>query len=312
MSGVIAGIVVGGVAALTGLAGMGIGLGKAAKQRRKASQAEADSKRLMQRARSQIQKDAMQNLKLPLESYERAFKANTAQQQQAIESLQGADARTLAAGIGKVGAVGVGANEEQRLNMGEALYGLEKTKAESANKVRDELVGMDVGAARDLLGMAADEQQASAASTMSAIQSGVAGVSALASSMPDYMAGAGDRRAGKLAETGAYKPDNPKIGQVPDMRTDVDQQSPTYGQKIPKREVYYPGAPLEGDEGYIPIGEREGMKETDTGFIEGKTRNLQRNRTEREIEDILAAQGYTRKQIKEMIEGKAFDYTIFK
>jgi len=310
MSG-IAGIIIGSVAALTGLAGMGIGLGQAAKQRRKASQAEADSKRLMQRARSQMQKDAIQNLNLPLESYERAFKANTAQQQQAIESLQGADARTLAAGIGKVGALGVGANEEQRLNMGDALYGLEKTKAESANKVRDELVGMDVGAAKDLLGMAADEQQASAASTMSAVQSGVSGVSALAGSMPDYMKGTGDRRAAKLAETGQYNPDNPKIGQVPSMRKDVDPNSPTYGQMIPEKEVYYPGAPLKGEEGYIPIGERADMKKGDEGFIEGKTRNKQRNRTEIEIADILAAQGYSRKQIKEMIEGKTFDYTIF-
>ena len=195
--------------------------------------------------------------------------------------------------------------------MGKDLYALELTQAQSANQIRDELVGMDVGAARDQMTMAGDQREASAASTIGAIQSGVAGLSALASSMPDYMKGAGDRRAGKLAETGAYNPDNPEIGQVPSMIKDINPQSSTYGSMIPQREIYYPGAPLEGEAGYIPIGEREGMKEGDTGFIEGKTRNLQRNRTEREIADILAAQGYTRKQIKEMIEGKAFDYTIF-
>lgn len=306
-----AAIIIGSIAAATGLAGMGIGLGQAAKQRRAASQAKSDSERLMQQARAQIQKDAFENIKLPTESYDRAFRANTAQQRQALEALQGADARSLAAGVGKVGAVGTASNEEQRLKMGKDLYALELQKAQSANQIRDELVGMDVGAARDLMGMAADEKEASAASTMGAIQSGIAGVSALASSLPDYMKGAGDRRAGKLAETGAYNPDNPEIGQIPSMRKDIDPNSPTYGQMIPEQEVYYPGAPVEGEEGYIPIGEREGLKEGDEGFIEGKTRNKQRNRTEQEIADILAAQGYTRKQIKEMIKNKSFDYTIF-
>ena len=58
---------------------------------------------------------AYENIKLPTESYDRAFKANTAQQRQALEALQGADARTLAAGVGKVGALGTASNEKQRL-----------------------------------------------------------------------------------------------------------------------------------------------------------------------------------------------------
>jgi len=304
-------IVIGGISALTGLAGMGIGLAQASTQRKKASQAEKDSKILMEQARVQIQKDAFENVKLPIESYDRAFRANTAQQRQAIDSLQGADARTLAAGIGKVGAVGTAANEKQRLQMGKDLYALELTQAQSANQIRDELVGMDVGAARDQMTMAGDQREASAASTMGAIQSGVAGLSALASSMPDYMKGAGDRRADQLIKTGAYNPDNPKIGQVPAMRTDVDPQSPTYGQKIPKREVYYPGAPLKGETGYIPITEREGMIKGSEGYIAPESRNILTNRTERQIEDILAAQGYTRQQIKNMIDSGTYDYTIF-
>ena len=140
-----AAIIIGSIAAATGLAGMGIGLGQAAKQRRAASQAKSDSERLMQQARAQIQKDAFENIKLPTESYDRAFRANTAQQRQALEALQGADARSLAAGVGKVGAVGTASNEEQRLKMGKDLYALELQKAQSANQIRDELVGMDVG-----------------------------------------------------------------------------------------------------------------------------------------------------------------------
>lgn len=197
-----AAIIVGSIAAATGLAGMGIGLGQSAKQRRAASQAEADSKRLMQEARNRMMKDEFENIQLPTESYDRAFRSNVAQQRQALDSLQGADARTLAAGVGKVGALGVAATEEQRLEMAKDLYALELKKAENRNRIQDELVGMDVGQARDMTTKAGDLNQASAASSLSAIQSGIAGVSALASSLPDYMKSGADRKAGTLAESG--------------------------------------------------------------------------------------------------------------
>lgn len=200
-----AAIIIGSIAAATGLAGMGIGLGQAAKQRRAASQSKKDSERLMQQARNRMMKDEFENIKLPTESYDRAFRSNVAQQRQALDSLQGADARTLAAGVGKVGAVGTAATEEQRLQMGKDLYGLELKKAENRNRIQDELVGMDVGAAKDEMNMSADQREAAAASTMSAIQSGIAGVSSLAGSLPDYMKNAGDRQAGALAESETFK-----------------------------------------------------------------------------------------------------------
>jgi len=197
-----AAIILGSIAAATGLAGMGIGLGQAGKQRRAASQAKADSERLMQQARNRMMADNFENIKLPTESYDRAFRENTAQQRQAIDSLQSADARSLAAGIGKVSAAGTAANEEQRLVMGKDLYDLELKKAQNAEAIKNELVGMDVGQARDLTTMSADSREAAAASTMGAIQSGVAGVSALASSLPDYFKSAADRKAGTFADSG--------------------------------------------------------------------------------------------------------------
>jgi len=197
-----AAIILGSIAAATGLAGMGIGLGQAGKQRRAASQAKADSERLMQQARNRMMADNFENIKLPTESYDRAFRENTAQQRQAIDSLQSADARSLAAGIGKVSAAGTAANEQQRLVMGKDLYDLELKKAQNAEAIKNELVGMDVGQARDLTTMSADSREAAAASTMGAIQSGVAGVSALASSLPDYMKSGADRKAGTFADSG--------------------------------------------------------------------------------------------------------------
>ena len=197
-----AAIILGSIAAATGLAGMGIGLGQAGKQRRAASQAKADSERLMHQARNRMMADNFENIKLPTESYDRAFRENTAQQRQAIDSLQSADARSLAAGIGKVSAAGTAANEQQRLVMGKDLYDLELKKAQNAEAIKNELVGMDVGQARDLTTMSADSREAAAASTMGAIQSGVAGVSALASSLPDYMKSGADRKAGTFADSG--------------------------------------------------------------------------------------------------------------
>lgn len=251
-----AAIIIGSIAAATGLAGMGIGLGQSAKQRRAASQQKKESERLMQQARNRMMKDEFENIKLPTESYDRAFRSNVAQQRQALDSLQGADARTLAAGVGKVGAVGTAANEEQRLQMGKDLYALELKKAENRNRIQDELVGMDVGAARDQMNMSADQREAAAASTMSAIQSGISGVSALASSLPDYMKGAGDRQAGKLAGSDTFK----ALGTVgADGSTTYGGQvviDPVTGKPVqtlnPARGTDYNVDLKPGDAGYIP------------------------------------------------------------
>ena len=242
-----AAIILGSIAAATGLAGMGIGLGQAGKQRRAASQAKADSERLMQQARNRVMADNFENIKLPTESYDRAFRENTAQQRQAIDSLQSADARTLAAGIGKVSAAGTAANEEQRLVMGKDLYDLELKKAQNAEAIKNELVGMDVGQARDLTTMSADSREAAAASTMGAIQSGVAGVSALASSLPDYFKGAGDRKAGIFAESDAFKNMDKGGNVVIDKNTGKAVQTDN-----PARGKDYDVNLKEGETGYIP------------------------------------------------------------
>ena len=205
MSGIITGAVLAGIAATSGLIGMGKSFSDAAKQRRKASQAERDSKILMQEAKAKMQKNFYEGLTLPTEAYDRAFRGNAVQQKQAIESLQGADARTLAAGIGKVGALGMTANEAERLTMGKDLFALDLTKAENAQNINDELVGMDVGQAKDQMAMAGDLRVASAASTLSGIQSGIAGLSAAASAVPTYIKSGGDIKAGSFAQSESFK-----------------------------------------------------------------------------------------------------------
>ena len=289
-----AAIIIGSIAAATGLAGMGIGLGQGAKQRRAASQAKKESERLMQQARNRMMQDEYENIKLPTESYDRAFRSNVAQQRQALDSLQGADARTLAAGVGKVGALGVAATEAQRLQMGKDLYDLELKKAANAERIKDELVGMDVGAAKDAMGMSADKSQAAAASTMSAIQSGIAGVSALASSLPDYMKGAGDRQAGKLSQSDTFK----ALGTVgADGTTTYGGQvviDPVTGKPVqtlnPARGADYDVNLKPGDTGYIPEY---------VDFIQGYTPDQARAKIGENIESIFGDKKSFRQAKKE-------------
>ena len=96
-----------GVSALTSLAGAGLSFGQAAKQRKRQEKAERESQALMQQARDRMQTRFFEQLQLPTEAYERQFRENTAQQQQALQALRESDPRTLAAGVGKVAAAGV-------------------------------------------------------------------------------------------------------------------------------------------------------------------------------------------------------------
>jgi len=193
--GIAAGIASAGV----GIAGAGISFGQAAKQRRRASQAAADSARVMQQARNRMQVNTLEELRVPLEAYERGFKANTAQQRQALDSLQGADARSLAAGIGKVGALGTASNEAMRIAMGEDLYKLNKAKAEEEGKIKEELVRMDTGQAADFAKKSQDEQAAATQSVTGGVQALTSGLAALGSSLPLYAKTQADSRATNLA-----------------------------------------------------------------------------------------------------------------
>ena len=245
MAAAVAGIVVAAVATTASIFGMGKSLAQAADQRRKASQAERDSKILMQEAKAKMQKNFYEGLTLRTEAYDRAFRGNAVQQKQAIESLQGADARTLAAGIGKVGALGMTANEAERLTMGKDLFALDLTKAENAQNINDELVGMDVGQAKDKMAMAGDLRVASAASTLSGIQSGIAGLSAAASAVPTYIQSGGDTKAGAFGKSESFKNMDPGGA----LNTEGVMQ-PNEAWKA--RPANYDTNLVKGDTGFIP------------------------------------------------------------
>jgi hypothetical protein len=140
--------ILGGVAAAVSATGGIISLGQAAKQRKAQERAERESERLMQQARQNLQTKFYEQLQVPTEAYDRQFRESTAQQKQSLQALQESDPRTLAAGVGKVGAVGVAENQKIREDMAERMFQLQQIKAKEMRDINDALVSLDAGESR--------------------------------------------------------------------------------------------------------------------------------------------------------------------
>jgi len=194
----VASIILGSVAAASSLAGGGLSFGQAAKQRKAQEKAQIESERLMQQARDRMQTRFYEQLQVPMEAYERQFRETTAQQKQALQALQESDPRTLAAGIGKLGAVASSENERIKEAMARDLFNLQKLKAEEQRAINEEMVGMDVAQAAD---QNIREREAAYARA-SAIQGGIAGIGGAVSAaneiVPLFSMSGEDRRAGRL------------------------------------------------------------------------------------------------------------------
>lgn len=185
------------MAAITG-AVLGIGSAamsfvQASKQNQAMKKANTEAARLMADARKRAEVNQYEQLSIPTEAYEAEFEANLAADQQAIQALQEADPRSLAAGIGRVGAQQAEEAEKTRIEMGQDIYNLDKLKADSREKIKQQLIGMDVGQAADQEERARDAQEAKAA----AIEGGITGLgqaaAGFAEAAPLYKMGKADR-----------------------------------------------------------------------------------------------------------------------
>ena len=100
-----------------------------------------------------------------------------------IQALQEGDARTLAAGIGQVSGAVNQATEKTRIDKAEALYGLDQTKATSKENVKQQLIAMDSGQAKDQAMKAADQEKIAASSLQQGISQtgkGAVGIAGMA------------------------------------------------------------------------------------------------------------------------------------
>ena len=159
---------------------------QAAQQKADSDTANDEAARLLADAKKRAEVDNFEELSIPTESYEAEFEANLAADQQAIEALQEGDARSLAAGVGRIGAQQAEEAEDTRIEMGQDLYNLDVTKAESRDAVNQQLIGLDVGQASDQAQMASDLQAASSESFSQGMSSLGAGLGSFGDTQDAY------------------------------------------------------------------------------------------------------------------------------
>ena len=189
----IFGAVSGGIGALSGLASFGMGIDSMVTARRKQAQAERQNKLLMEQAKKMAEKDFYAGVNVPLDAFNKQFEETLQQQQQSLQALQEGDARSVASGVGRVGALAGEQGEKTRIALGEALYQNDKMKADSKQAINQQGIDINIGAAQDQSLMARDaDRQANQA--MAGAQEGlVSGLQSGAGLIPGYLQGRQDK-----------------------------------------------------------------------------------------------------------------------
>ena len=159
---------------------------QAAQQKADSDTANDEAARLLADAKKRAEVDNFEELSIPTESYEAEFEANLAADQQAIEALQEGDARSLAAGVGRIGAQQAEEAEDTRIEMGQDLYNLDVTKAESRDAVNQQLIALDVGQAGDKAQLGSDLLAASSESFSQGMSSLGAGLGSFGDTQDAY------------------------------------------------------------------------------------------------------------------------------
>jgi hypothetical protein len=189
----IFGAVSGGIGALSGLASFGMGIDSMVTARRKQAQAERQNKLLMEEAKRMSEKDFYAGVNIPLDAFNKQFEETLQQQQQSLQALQEGDARSVASGVGRVGALASEQGENTRIALGEALYQNDKMKADSKQSINHQGIDINVGMAQDESLRARDANR-QASQGMAGAQEGLAsGLQGAAGMIPGYLQGRSDK-----------------------------------------------------------------------------------------------------------------------
>ena len=189
----IFGAVSGGIGALSGLASFGMGIDSMITARRKQAEAERKNKQLMDEAKRMAEKDFYAGVNVPLDAFNKQFEETLQQQQQSLQALQEGDARSVAAGVGRVGALAGEQGEKNRIALGEALYQNNKMKADSKQSINQQGIDINVGMAQDE-SLRAKDANRQASQAMAGAQEGLAsGLQGAAGMIPGYLQGRQDK-----------------------------------------------------------------------------------------------------------------------
>jgi hypothetical protein len=158
-------------------ASVAMNLSGAAKQAKAQSAAEQAATEAAKKAEAEYQKEFLGGVQLPMEAYNQALRQGTAQQMQSVQALQEADARTLAAGVGKVQAQATEAQADTTNQMANDMYALQIAQAQEQGRNRDAIAKMNeqraIGA-----GAAAADAEAARMRAYGGIGSGIASLGA--------------------------------------------------------------------------------------------------------------------------------------
>ena len=188
----IFGLASGAIGAVSGLASFGMGIDSMITARAKQAEAERQNKLLMEEAKRMSEKDFYAGVNVPLDAFNKQFEETLQQQQQSLQALQEGDARSVASGVGRVGALAGEQGENTRIALGEALYQNDKMKADSKQAINQQGIDINIGAAQDQSLMARDaDRQANQA--MAGAQEGLtSGLQGAAGMIPGYLQGRED------------------------------------------------------------------------------------------------------------------------
>lgn len=150
--------------------GMGADIIGGISARKAQREAERQAEVALNQAKQRIDVNRMEGVQIPLDSYELAMRQNTAQQMQALEGLREADQRTLAAGVGKLGAIGTSATEADRQRMQADIYKRDQMIASEEANIDRMLAQISLQEAAGAQQAAADREQMAARQFSSAIK----------------------------------------------------------------------------------------------------------------------------------------------
>lgn len=153
----VTGTVIAGVGTL---ASIGMNLSSAAKQSKAQSAAEQAAADAAAKAEAEYQREFAGGVQLPMEAYQQAGREGTAQQMQALQALQEADTRSLAAGVGKVQAAATEAQAGITEQMRQDLFSLESAQMEEKMANRDQIAKMNQERAMGAQAAAANAEMA--------------------------------------------------------------------------------------------------------------------------------------------------------
>ena len=141
------------------LLGSGFQIAQAIDAKKKQRDAERAAKVALSQAKSKLAVNRLEGVQLPLDAYEAAMRETTAQQMQSLEGLREADARSLAAGVGKLQMAGDIATERTRRQMEQAITQREEAIAKEQSRIDATLATLDLEEAAGAQAEAAQSEE---------------------------------------------------------------------------------------------------------------------------------------------------------